>query len=404
MIEFILHTTLTLSALTTVLLLAHRLSLKHLGARTTYSLWGVIPLAVLLTAISPLITSGFEALFVQFGINEPYISKLFAFSSNSGATKLLPTNTVITAMFSALWLVGACTMLGAMLLDRIRLSRFSTVRMGHLQVQRSHLLSSPAIFGVLKPTLQLPSDFMVVYSKEERHLILKHELAHWQRGDTKANILAWLLLSTQWFNPIAWWGYHRFRADQELACDADVLAGQPNGMRSYTNALLKSISSPSPQRESNFWDLSCCSTHYGVNKRSYTMMKERFETITRPQKSSMRPLVIGSSVALLMAVAINLPAHSQDVSEQQVKQNAAATPILRIEPRYPESAVEKGIEGHVDLSFKISDDGKTTNIKVLDSQPEGVFDEAVVAAFERWRYAPIDDKTRSVRIQMKIGE
>lgn len=57
-------------------------------------------------------------------------------------------------------------------------------------------------------------------------------------------------------------------------------------------------------------------------------------------------------------------------------------------PRYPLSALRRGIEGHVQVAFTIKPDGSVSAPRLLSANPEGVFDEAAIAAARRWRFEP----------------
>ncbi|MEO0439128.1 MAG: TonB family protein [Pseudomonadota bacterium] len=61
-------------------------------------------------------------------------------------------------------------------------------------------------------------------------------------------------------------------------------------------------------------------------------------------------------------------------------------PFLKLQPEYPSRALSRGIEGYVDLAFDISSTGATSNIRVVDAEPEGVFERAAIRALERWKY------------------
>ncbi|GAB3287115.1 energy transducer TonB [Parahaliea aestuarii] len=67
-------------------------------------------------------------------------------------------------------------------------------------------------------------------------------------------------------------------------------------------------------------------------------------------------------------------------------------PVFRIAPDYPQSALRRGIEGHVDLIFDVAASGRTENIRVLDAQPQGVFERAAIQTLAKWKYkAPVQD-------------
>jgi TonB family protein len=57
-----------------------------------------------------------------------------------------------------------------------------------------------------------------------------------------------------------------------------------------------------------------------------------------------------------------------------------------VEPKFPRRARDEGVQGWVDVRFLVTAEGRTAEIEVLDSQPGGTFDEAAVAAVERWRF------------------
>ncbi len=57
--------------------------------------------------------------------------------------------------------------------------------------------------------------------------ILRHELAHYQRGDVWKSLLVRLLALPHWFNPVAWLAVRRFEEAAEWACDRAAVADEP---------------------------------------------------------------------------------------------------------------------------------------------------------------------------------
>jgi|GEM_PF-4808729 len=65
-----------------------------------------------------------------------------------------------------------------------------------------------------------------------------------------------------------------------------------------------------------------------------------------------------------------------------------AVPLTIQEPVYPPDALEEGIEGWVLLEFDILPNGKVENPRVIDSSPEGLFDDAALEAIKGNTYKP----------------
>lgn len=68
-------------------------------------------------------------------------------------------------------------------------------------------------------------------------------------------------------------------------------------------------------------------------------------------------------------------------------------PVLELsqgaQPQYPAAAKETGIEGEVTLIYTVTASGHVADVRVLEAEPAGVFDEAALAAVRTWRYRPL---------------
>ncbi len=65
-----------------------------------------------------------------------------------------------------------------------------------------------------------------------------------------------------------------------------------------------------------------------------------------------------------------------------------ATPIVRIEPKYPVQAARDGLQGWVKMRFTILEDGSVGDVEVVEAEPKRVFDREAIRALKRWKYSP----------------
>jgi len=107
-----------------------------------------------------------------------------------------------------------------------------------VQLRVTELVSAPALIGVLSPSVLVPRSLLGRLNEAEWECVLRHELAHLRRRDIPANLLAGMLASIHWFNPLVWYGLSRMRAAQESACDASVLRS-PGLKETYAASLIK---------------------------------------------------------------------------------------------------------------------------------------------------------------------
>ena len=86
-----------------------------------------------------------------------------------------------------------------------------------------------------------------------------------------------------------------------------------------------------------------------------------------------------------------------------------ATPIVRIEPKYPIQAARDGKEGWVTLSFTINEIGGVEDVDVIEAEPKRIFDKEAKRALRKWTYKPkvVDGKPMrqpglTVRLDFKM--
>lgn len=92
------------------------------------------------------------------------------------------------------------------------------------QLLLSEAAAGPLVINALRPKVILPINFETIFSPQEQGYALLHELAHIRRGDLYASFAALAMRAMNWPNPLLHIAARYFRADQEAACDATVLA------------------------------------------------------------------------------------------------------------------------------------------------------------------------------------
>jgi beta-lactamase regulating signal transducer with metallopeptidase domain/uncharacterized membrane protein len=102
----------------------------------------------------------------------------------------------------------------------------------------------PMVWGILRIRLRLPAA-AGHWGDEQLRSVLLHELAHIQRRDTMARLLAQIACALHWFNPLVWLAAWRLGVECERACDDLVLA---SGVRpsAYAGHLLDVVTGFSP--------------------------------------------------------------------------------------------------------------------------------------------------------------
>ncbi len=63
-------------------------------------------------------------------------------------------------------------------------------------------------------------------------------------------------------------------------------------------------------------------------------------------------------------------------------------PIVKIAPQYPRRALNRGIEGYVVLEYTVTPQGTVRDPRVIEADPDGVFDKVAIESALRYKYRP----------------
>lgn len=88
---------------------------------------------------------------------------------------------------------------------------------------KSSIINTPITFGYFRPYIILPSESISKLSLKDIQYILLHELQHSKNKDILVNYIMCFFQILYWFNPLVWYALKEMRLDHEIACDISVL-------------------------------------------------------------------------------------------------------------------------------------------------------------------------------------
>ncbi|MFK8011705.1 MAG: TonB family protein [Marinicellaceae bacterium] len=81
--------------------------------------------------------------------------------------------------------------------------------------------------------------------------------------------------------------------------------------------------------------------------------------------------------------------------------DASPKAIYQSPASYPSRARAKGIEGYVVFSLLIGITGEIEQVKIVESQPEGIFDDAAKQSMQAWKFEPAQYEGKPVKTWAK---
>lgn len=373
------------------LALALRAPLRRaFGAQVAYALWALVPVAILAT----LLPSG-----VMVSAQVPVLPALAQPVGRVVHAAAAPEGDFWQGGLLVLWLVGAAAVGAWLWRVQVGFRR----GLGRLLPQGDALRAQrasaglPATLGWWSPKVVLPADFETCFDAGQRALVLAHERRHIARRDPWANAVAALLRCLFWFNPLFHLAIPRLRQDQELACDADVIALHPQQRRRYGDALLATQLA---------WQGAMPGCHFGFGHP----LKERIRMLNtsevpRARRASGAALVGLLSCGVALAAWATQPqaaaapaqaAHGQELAGVDA-QSRQANP-----PNYPADALAEGKEGMVVMLVDIDAQGSVTGARIERSAGDPRLDGSALAAVKQWRFNPGIEGGKAVPSRVRV--
>jgi beta-lactamase regulating signal transducer with metallopeptidase domain len=337
MLPILLRATLAASAAIVVVLLWRRPLRTAFGAEIAYASWLLVPIATIAAFLPAR----------QILVDTPTFSQVTPQQASSAvgapaADVAEFANDNAAALLFAVWLTGVV---------------FSFLLLVHNQrrFMRNAERAGPAVVGVVNPRIVLPADFEQRYTPAERDLVLAHERAHIEAFDAQINAIAALAQCLNWFNPLFHIARTALRVDQELACDARVMARHAGAKRAYAEAMLKT------QLAGYAAPLGCQWPPIGAQP-----LKERITMLARPRPTAFRVLsgAVFCVTATLAAATLAWATQEPRVVHAS-QQREASSPVQRALGRQLVEALQEGqtaeaidlVEAGADVNYFLAGDG-----------------------------------------------
>lgn len=269
---------------------------RWLGPNAAYGLWLAVPFAAIATLVpgAPKVVDLPKV--ATASVAEPVTAVRTA--ASPAIAHLSAPAFAWPVLILALWIAGALA-LAAVIVIRQRRALKMLGRMQHQvgdppEVYRATGSDGPAIVGAVRPRIILPANFEERFEAHERQVIIAHETEHLIRGDVAVNAVCAGLACLNWFNPLVHLAGFAIRVDQELACDASVVARYPSQRRTYGLALLKTQLAGLPLPLGCYWP-----------GRSHQLIRERLQTLALNTPGALRRITgVGFVVSFAMSATV----------------------------------------------------------------------------------------------------
>lgn len=382
LLPVLLETTVASSAAIVLVLLLRGPVRSWLGASAAYLLWLVLPSALLAVLLpGPSVTAvPMRAPGATVQLGEVAVA-------GSGVVAAWPQ------WLLCAWLAGAVLMAWQLVRQQRRFLR----ELGALEQRSDGLWQAqsstglPAVVGLLWPKIVLPTGFEQRYSVREQQLVLLHERVHLRRGDIAINAALALLQCMYWFNPLLRLAQRHCREDQELSCDERVIAHTGGARRSYGEAMLKT-------------GLAQSALPVGCHWQNHHPLKERIAMLKRPVPGK-KQWVAMLALSVVLSSITGYAAWAAQPAREVASSESASVVISsknQAPPAYPEAAFEQGIAGKVVLQIEVGADGRANAVTVVESTPQGVFDEVSIAAARKWSFTPAQEGGKAVAGKVRV--
>lgn len=235
------------------------------------------------------------------------------------------------------------------------------------RILESHLVESPALIGVFRPSVVLPVKHDDSY--DCLYKIFLHEYIHYMNRHLLYQWIFWIVKAFHWFNPLVWCAHEIMKRDAENMCDEKAVEIL-DSRKEYADLIL-SIAQYGSDR------------NFMINTVGFSYRKsELYNRIKNISTRKKNPLMLRIALFVLIMVAIPVFYTSYSVLESSQKGDVQVRNVdmshgndsinLTVESFEYES--DKGVI-YVDMSFELDEEQK----EIYDSQSMNIlFDTLLI--------------------------
>jgi TonB family protein len=279
-------------------------------------------------------------------------------------------------------------------------------RLGVMRVElcESTAIAGPAMVGM--QTVLLPTGFIGKVQASDLEAAWAHELAHVRRRDYVKNVAYAVLMLPVAYHPCAWMIKKAVGESRETVCDA-MAAEALEGGRMYARSLLRlAMAIPEGLRGGATAAVGIFEGNT-LERRVRTMMERGKQLRGATRVAAMVAVVAISGAAVVSMVGTHVTVRAEESVPGksglvQVPAHVMASRIVKqVQPKYPEEAKKKKIQGTVVLNVKIGKDGTVENLKVV-SGPKAL-QRSSLDAVRQWTYKPFLLNGNPVEVETTIS-
>jgi len=262
-----------------------------------------------------------------------------------------------------------------------------------VRVFESERSASPAVWGVFRPAIVLPTELCERLAPKQLEWVLLHELAHVRRGDVVAACFQQLVTSVFCFNPAVWIAGRMLHGLREYACDDVALAAGSATRRQSGDAFLHVAERACAYCDPVARALGVCNTKSTLRRRLMRLLDTR-----RPLKTR---LSLGAFAVLLVLGAVLLPsfrageASAIGAAESPPEEDRGRTPPSS-EPKAPEDLPKDQDVQNSDAEGSIRPGYRSMQIHVFDSDRKPIVNAGItVRGMTHLPFGPVRYRTNT---------